>query len=186
MKDKKLEQLLNDLRSLRKVEAPDNFEFNLQTRLKNQIFNSVELDDEYHSSSKSLRKFTPALAFVSLAVLIFTILQLFTEVQEDPLQIQPQIREDIIAYSEGKNKAPISELLNDSFIYGDSNVERSLSRQNDDTQKESHISNERARKLNQYQFSISKEELNFIRPVMSDEEIKQVQHLKQKLISRKN
>jgi hypothetical protein len=179
MEEKKFEKLINDLNNLRKVEAPDNFEFKLQTKLQN-------LSDEEYLPTKRPNKLIPAFALASIVVLLFIIYRPFADEYEDPFQIQPQVREDIIAFSETEGQAPLSDLLNDSFKENDSNIQKKLTEQSNRNQKDLQDLNKNLSAAQQYQLSISKEDLNFTRPVMSDEEIKQVQVLKQKLMSKRN
>lgn len=179
MEEKKFERLINDLKNLRKVEAPDNFEFKLQTKLQNS-------SDEEYLPTKKTSKLIPAFALASIIVLLFIIYRPFADEYEDPFQIQPQVREDIIAFSETEGQAPLSDLLNDSFKENDSNTQRNFSEQENQNQKDLKDFNKNFSSSQQYQISISKEDLNFTRPVMSDEEVKQVQFLKKKLMSKRN
>ena len=179
MEEKKFERLINDLKNLRKAEAPDNFEFKLQTKLQN-------ISEEEFLPTKKTNKLIPAFAFASIVVLLFIIYRPFEDEYEDPFQIQPQVREDIIAFSETEGQAPLSDLLNDSFKENDSNAQKNLTEQSNRNQKDKQDLNKNLSSSQQYQFSISKEDLNFTRPVMSDEEVKQVQVLKQKLMSKRN
>lgn len=179
MEEKKFERLINDLKNLRKVEAPDNFEFKLQTKLQN-------LSDVEYLPTKRTNKLITAFALASIVVLLFIIYRPFADEYEDPFQIQPQVREDIIAFSETEGQAPLSDLLNDSFKENDSNIQKNLTEQSKRNQKDLQDLNKNLSAAQQYQLSISKEDLNFTRPVMSDEEIKQVQVLKQKLMSKRN
>lgn len=179
MEEKKFERLTNDLKNLDKVEAPANFEFKLQTKLQN-------LSDLEYLPTKRTNKLIPAFALTSLIVLLFVFYSPFSDEYEDPFQIQPQVREDIIAFSETEGQAPLSDLLNDSFKENDSNSQKNLTEHSNRNQKDKQDLNKSFSLSQQYQFSISKEDLNFTRPVMSDEEIKQVQVLKQKLMSKRN
>ncbi len=179
MEEKKFEKLIKDLNSLRKIEAPDNFEFRLQTKLQN----SESTDSE---SIKRSNKIIPVFALASVIILVFIIYRPFVDDYEDPFQIQPQVREDIVEYYESDNNLQLKDLINDSFIENDSNSLNNTSKQSDNKQNVSPDFSERNYSAFQYQFTISKEDLNFTRPVMNDEEVKQVQLLKQKLMSKKN
>lgn len=177
MEDEKVERLINDLRNLRKKEAPDNFEFRLKAKLQNSA-------SEEPALIKKDKKLIPAFVLASVVLLLFIIYRPFTDEYEDPFQIQPQIREDIIAYSENEDKAHLSELINDSFRESDSNFQGNIAGPKYKIPQNSQDLNDRNYSSNQYQFSISKEDLNFTRPVMNEEEKKQVQLLKQKLMSK--
>lgn len=178
MEEKKFEKLINDLKKLRKVEAPDNFEFKLQTKLQNSSI-------EEPSSTKKTYKLVPAFAFASIIVLLFILYSPFSDEYEDPFEIQPRIREDIIAYSDNENQAPLSEILNDSFKENDSNLQRRLNDMQSNPKEELNKLNSSSA-IAQPQIIISKDDLNFTRSVISDEEKLQVQLLKQKLMNIKN
>lgn len=179
MEDKKFERLINDLNNLEKIEAPDNFEIKLQEKL------NTALTKEY-SKTKKINKLIPAFALSITIILLFLIYRPFNDEYEDPFQIQPQIREDVIALTESDDKSNLNELLNETNKENDSNLHRSTSKNRDSNQQqleqfdESYLSDQNTK------FQISKEELNFIKPVMSDEEKMQVQLLKQKIMNKAN
>jgi hypothetical protein len=178
MEEKKFENLINDLKNLRKINAPDNFEFNLQTRINN-------LSEKEPEIVKKKYRLVTTIAFASVVVILFIISRPFAEDYEDPFQIQPQLREDLIAISENSNALPLNDIINDSFKESDSNLQKGIaSSKSNLPEKLNDINSSSAD--NQVQFTISKKDLNFTRPVMNDEEIRQVQILKQKLMSKKN
>ncbi len=177
MEEKKFENLINDLKNLRKIKAPDNFEFKLQTRINNLLEKEPEIE------KKNYRLVT-SIAFASVLVILSVIFRPFAEDYEDPFEIQPQLREDLIAISENSNAQPLNAILNDSFKESDSNLQKGNPSSKSNLPEKLNDINSSSTD-NQTQFTISKEDLNFTRPVMNDEEIKQVQILKQKLMSKK-
>jgi len=178
MENKKFENLINDLKNLRRIDAPDNFEFRLQTKLQ-------KTSSEEKLSIQKTKKLIPAFALASIIILLFIIYSPFADDYEDPFQIQPQVREDIIAYSENETNSDLSEFLNDSYIENYSDSQTNLAEQKNSDQKVSADLKSKS-SYQPYQVSISKDDLNFIRPVMNDEEIKEVQMLKQKLLGKRN
>ncbi len=90
IKEKENEQIIGLLKNLPKVEAPDNFEFNLMTRIQNKNFNLTETK----KTNKWLLVFAPAGAVVLSA---FLVLFFFTENfknSEDPFNFEPGIKQN--------------------------------------------------------------------------------------------
>lgn len=67
MKEKEFESLIKSLKELPKIDAPDNFEFNLMVKIKNGNFEKKE----EHSFSKWLYIFTPAAVTVAVVLMFF-------------------------------------------------------------------------------------------------------------------
>ncbi len=61
-------KLINDLKNLPKVNAPDNFEFNLMTRIENKNYGPVIADKPKFSFAKFL---APSAAVVAVIILFF-------------------------------------------------------------------------------------------------------------------
>lgn len=175
MEEKKFEKLINDLKNLSKIEAPDNFEFLLQNKINNFI------EKEFPETRRNFN-LIPIFAFTSIIVILFLIFQPSDE-YVDPLQIEPQMREDLIVYDEDLSISAFSEIINDSFIESDTSPQNFKNNQESYTNKiietENNVSNIK-------NITISKEELNFVKPLLSEEEIKKVQALKKKILSDMN
>jgi hypothetical protein len=91
--EKKYENLLNDLKNLPKVNAPQNFEANILRKVR------LEEQREKESFWKNIftpGKLVPAAVAIASAVIIFLIIDLKPERIEDPLNLQPRLREDIV------------------------------------------------------------------------------------------
>lgn len=91
--EKKYENLLNDLKNLPKVDAPQNFEANILRKVR------LEEQREKESFWKNIftpGKIVPAAVAIASAVIIFLIIDLKPERIEDPLNLQPRLREDIV------------------------------------------------------------------------------------------
>jgi hypothetical protein len=91
--EKKYENLLNDLKNLPKVNAPQNFEANIlrKVRLEEQ-----REKDSFWKNIFTPGKLVPAAVAITSAVIIFLIIDLKPERIEDPLNLQPRLREDIV------------------------------------------------------------------------------------------
>lgn len=66
--EEKFSNLLSDLKKLPKIEAPENFEFNLMTRIQNRNFTPVEEERQKFNIFKFL---APSVAVLATAVLFF-------------------------------------------------------------------------------------------------------------------
>lgn len=82
--EQKFSNLLSDLKKLPKIEAPDNFEFNLMTRIENKNFGQVEEE----RPKFNLLKFLAPSAAVLATVLLFFIF--YPQKNEVPTQIANQ------------------------------------------------------------------------------------------------
>lgn len=99
--DKKFSNLLSDLKKLPKIEVPENFEFNLMTRIQNKNFSQVEEE----RPKFNLLKFLAPSAVVLTAVLLFFII--YPQKEEIPTQIAKQPNttdsQSIVGNSANKN-----------------------------------------------------------------------------------
>lgn len=88
-------KLLDDLKNLPKVDAPKNFETELWRKI-----NSSEKSPKESVWDKifSPGKIAPAAVALVSAVIIFFVVDVNSEEMEDPLNIEPRLREDIIVY----------------------------------------------------------------------------------------
>src|SRR3989339_420354 len=82
--EQKFSNLLSDLKKLPKIEAPDNFEFNLMTRIENKNFGQVEEE----RPKFNLLKFLAPSAAVLATVLLFFIF--YPQKNDIPTQIANQ------------------------------------------------------------------------------------------------
>jgi hypothetical protein len=92
--EKTYKKLLDDLKNLPKVDAPKNFETELLRKI-----NSSELEKKESFWDKLLSpgKLAPAAVAIASAAIIFFIVDINSEEMEDPLNIAPRLREDIVA-----------------------------------------------------------------------------------------
>lgn len=86
-------KLLDDLKNLPRVEAPDNFE----TELWRKINSSEEVKKEnFWDKFFTPGKIAPAAIAVASAIIIFFVVDGNSNEMEDPLNIEPRMREDIV------------------------------------------------------------------------------------------
>lgn len=86
--DEKFEDISKQLQKLPQINAPENFEFNLMTRIENKNF----------GTEKEIKKYTlfsflkPAIAVVSSVIIVFFVMDQQTNNFENPLISDPQVR----------------------------------------------------------------------------------------------
>ncbi len=97
--DNEFNELKKLLKDLPRVEAPDNFEFNLMTKIQNKSF---EIKSEKKKSWLSW-SLTPAIAFATSVFLIFFIFSGREESSDDPWNTLPQLMEEKVAEVENPN-----------------------------------------------------------------------------------
>lgn len=86
-------KLLDDLKNLYKVDAPKNFE----TELWRKINSSEETEQiSFWDKIFTTGKIAPAAIAVVSAVIIFFVVNITPEQMEDPLNIQPRLRDDFV------------------------------------------------------------------------------------------
>lgn len=109
MNDKKITddsefiELKKLLKEIPKVDAPDNFEFELMTRIQNQNF------EIKHEKKKNIFSWalTPALAFAASVFLVFFLFTGEEDLHDNPWNIAPQLINDNIAEVQ-KNQPKLS------------------------------------------------------------------------------
>lgn len=99
--EKKFSKLINDLKELPKVNAPENFEFQLMTRIQNKNFEEKLMPRERFNFVKF---FAPSAVVVTVIILFFLILPKEEQV-ENPLMSDPP---QIISQSTPGNTGTIS------------------------------------------------------------------------------
>jgi hypothetical protein len=195
MKEDINKNLLDDLKNLPKISAPENFE----EELWKKIYSQEEKKEFFWQRIFSSAKFIPATATLAAIIIIFFLVRSNANDYEDPFMIDPPVRNDIITVSnndtnvsdliEQKQKSEQLEINSDeSFRKGlreksenkltDSTV-RDLKEQSKQT---SEIQTESAPVINDVvNNGIQKEELNFLKRSLSDEEKQEIIELKKKI-----
>jgi hypothetical protein len=94
-------KLIDDLKNLPKVAAPPNFEANLWRKINSSNENTkIGLWEKLLSPGKLF----PGAVAVATAVLIFFVFDLSSESVEDPLNLEPRLREDLIVLDQFDEK----------------------------------------------------------------------------------
>lgn len=92
--DKKYKKLVDDLKSLKKIEAPVGFENKLWKKI-----NSRETAEERSVWRNLTIRLVPAAAVLAVAVLLFVVIENNAYEYQDPFLIEPAQRTDLIEFS---------------------------------------------------------------------------------------
>lgn len=114
--EKTYKKLLDDLKNLPKIDAPKNFE----TKLLRKINSSEpEKKESFWDKLLSPRKLAPAAIAIASAAIIFFIVDISPEEMEDPLNIAPRLREDLVVI-ESIEEIPVEPLKKSARIKDES------------------------------------------------------------------
>lgn len=104
--EKTYKKLLDDLKNLPRIDAPKNFETELLRKINSS---EVEKKESFWDKLLSPGKIAPAAVALVSAAIIFFVVDINSEEMEDPLNIAPRLREDLIVV-ESINDIPIEPL----------------------------------------------------------------------------
>lgn len=194
MDEKINKKLLDDLKNLPKVSAPDNFD----EMLWEKIYSGEEKKESFWQKIFTTNKLIPAATFAAV-IIIFFLIRSNNNDYEDPFMIEPPVREDIITISnddigvssmiEQKQKTEQQELrTNESEKSGlkkesakpekDSSLKDNLTEPSSAPQT---LSKTADAVNDDVQFEIDKEELNFLKRNLSEQEKQEILELKRKI-----
>lgn len=191
MEDRFNKHLLDDLKNLPKVSAPENFE----EELWKKIYTKEDRKESYWQKIFSLNKFIPATATLAAVIIIFFLITNNSSDYEDPFMIEPPVRTDIITVSnedsgvtdiiEQKQKTDQQEWKSNQ-LSKKNNEENSLSPEIDSSSKDKTeipaATSQSPTVINdQVENFIDKEELNFLKRTVTEQEKQEIIELKKKI-----
>jgi hypothetical protein len=97
--EKKYEDVIKTLKSLQEVQAPANFEADLQRRINSEKFSKEEKKSFWENIFVPSR-LIPSLGLVAVSVIIFFVVDTNSEEVDNPFLIEPRIREDVFAVAD--------------------------------------------------------------------------------------
>lgn len=188
-------KLLDDLKNLPKVSAPNNFE----EELWKKIYNPEIKKESFWQKLFSTNKLIPTAATAVAIVIIFFLVRSNSSEYEDPFMIEPPLREDIITVSnddagvsgmiEQKQKIEQQEWKLDKSTRN--NLKKELTSQETDSSVEDNLreSTQTPEALSkstnvindEMQYEIDKEELNFLKRNLTEQEKQEILELKRKI-----
>ena len=93
--EKKYEKVINTLKNLKKVKAPENFEADLKRRINSEKFSKEEKKGFWQNIFVPA-KLIPSIGLVVVAVVVFFVVETNSEEMENPFLIEPRVRQDIV------------------------------------------------------------------------------------------
>ena len=94
--EKKYQKVINTLKNLKEVKAPENFEADLRRRINSERFSNKERKGFWQNIFVPVR-LIPSLGLIAAAVVIFFVMDANSEKMDNPFLIEPRVREDLIA-----------------------------------------------------------------------------------------
>jgi hypothetical protein len=91
--EKKYEKLINDLKNLPSIKAPENFEADILRKIH---LSEPDKKENFWKKIFTPGKLVPAAVAIASAIIIFIVIDIKPERPEDPLSLQPRLREDVI------------------------------------------------------------------------------------------
>lgn len=104
--EKTYKKLLDDLKNLPKVDAPKNFETELVRKINSS---KLEKKESFWDKILTPGKLAPAAVALASAAIIFFVVDINSEEMEDPLNIAPRLREDLVII-ESIEEIPVEQL----------------------------------------------------------------------------
>ena len=104
--ENKYKKISKTLGELQKVSAPSNFEANLMRKIK-----SGEIEKRERGIHKLFlpNRLIPSLGLITIAVILFFVIDVNSEKMENPLLMDPRVREDIVAVSDDSGLNEVQE-----------------------------------------------------------------------------
>lgn len=107
----KYEEVIKALKGLKKIDAPVNFEANLQRKIHAEGISAKDENDQIKKfrskEKKSLwenifvpAKLIPSLGLVAASVIIFWVVDTSSEEMDNPFLIEPRVREDVFVITD--------------------------------------------------------------------------------------
>jgi hypothetical protein len=104
--ENKYKDISKTLGDLQKVSAPPNFEANLMRKIRS---GEIEKKERGFHTLFLPNRLVPSLGLITIAVIIFFVIDVNSEKLENPLLMDPRIREDVVAVSDDSGMNEIQE-----------------------------------------------------------------------------
>ena len=107
--EKKYEDVINKLKDLKRIDAPDYFEADLKRKLAEETSEKKSFWDKLILPSRLI----PSAGLATAAVILFFVININSEEMENPFLIEPKLREDIIEVSSTEGYIEKDEMKNE-------------------------------------------------------------------------
>lgn len=167
----KYKNVINTLKGLPEVKAPHNFEADLMRRINSEKFE--ENKQGFWAKIFLPSRLIPSAGLAIAAVLLLFVINLNSDEAENPLLMEPKVREDIIEATEISD-IPVPQKEDVSLERRDGNTSRFQDEADSDLQ-----GMDRNNSYSTAGFAIDKDGLNFRQMNLSEEEKQRLNELKQ-------
>lgn len=196
MEDRINKQLSDDLKNLPKVSAPENFEEGLWRK----IYSADDKKEFFIQKIFSINRFIPASATLVAIVIVFFLINSNASDYEDPFMIEPPVREDLITVS--NDDAGVTQMIQKKQNSKQHRIEsdqanrnlkeeNSVQQLNDSTPQKPALEGKESSGVMSSQpmviddaiesETITKDELNFLKKTVSEQEKREILELKKKI-----
>ncbi len=111
--ENKYKKVTETLGELQKVSAPPNFEANLMRKIRS---GKIEKGETGIGKLFLPNRLIPSLGLITIAVIIFFVVDVNSEKLENPLLMDPRVREDVVAVSDDSGMNEIQEEIDKQEI----------------------------------------------------------------------
>ena len=132
-KDKEFEGVIKTLKELQQLKAPANFETNLMRKIN--AGNFPQEAGSWWSRFLVPKKFIPSAALAIAAVLLLFVLKPGSGESDNPFNVQPRVRKDIITSTQLSSANKVDKELQKMTEETKENGENNISKQNQDIAK---------------------------------------------------
>ncbi len=196
MEDRINKKFLDDLKNLPKVSAPENFEEGLWRK----IYSADDKKEYFIQKIFSINRFIPASATLVAIVIVFFLINSNASDYEDPFMIEPPVREDLITVS--NDDAGVTQMIQKKQNSKQHRIEsdqanrnlkeeNSVQQLNDSTPQKPALEGRESSGVMSSQpmviddaiesETITKDELNFLKKTVSEQEKREILELKKKI-----
>lgn len=196
MEDRINKKFLDDLKNLPKVSAPENFEEGLWRK----IYSADDKKEFFIQKIFSINRFIPASATLVAIVIVFFLINSNASDYEDPFMIEPPVREDLITVS--NDDAGVTQMIQKKQNSKQHRIEsdqanrnlkeeNSVQQLNDSTPQKPALEGRESSGVMSSQpmviddaiesETITKDELNFLKKTVSEQEKREILELKKKI-----
>lgn len=196
MEDRINKKFLDDLKNLPKVSAPENFEEGLWRK----IYSADDKKEYFIQKIFSINRFIPASATLVAIVIVFFLINSNASDYEDPFMIEPPVREDLITVS--NDDAGVTQMIQKKQNSKQHRIEsdqanrnlkeeNSVQQLNDSTPQKPALEGKKSSGVMSSQpmviddaiesETITKDELNFLKKTVSEQEKREILELKKKI-----
>jgi len=171
----KYKNVINTLKGLTKVKAPRNFEADLMRRINSETFNEKQ---SFWEKLFSPSKLIPSAALAVSAVILLFVLNINSDEVENPLLMEPKVREDVIQ-TENISEVQLPGKDQISSEKKENSEETNISKFKNQTPDSGLQENNRGFSYTTTEYSIDKNGLNFRQVNLTKEEQQRLNELKE-------